>query len=102
MKLFKKDIFNYLILLIVPIISFADFDNSNPQISTIFTRGPVLVYDCNGQNTVCTTVRSYELCSDFNPKNRPCRLIKSFESQQKCIDFQLDIVSNNYEGHFCN
>lgn len=83
-------------------LAFADFDNSDPQISAVFVRGATLLYDCNGNNLVCASDRSFSYCSGFNPEDRPCKLIKKFTKESDCHDLQLKLSSDNFSGEFCN
>jgi len=102
MNIARKDILLALILCTSFAWAQEDFDNSNPTISNVFDRGPLLVYDCNGQNTVCASEDSFKYCSGYNPSDKPCKLIKKFETNDKCNDFQLKIVTDNYDGRFCD
>lgn len=105
MKLFKKDIFKYLLnaLLAFNISSvFADVDNSDPQLNAVFVRGSNLVYDCNGENLVCASQRSLLYCTGYNPADKPCKLIKKFQNESKCNQVQLELTSDNFTGEFCS
>lgn len=106
MKRSKKDIFKYLLLTVgvfsISGLAFCDVANSDPVISSVFVRGSNLVYDCNGKNLVCASERSFSYCKEFNPHNKPCKLIKNFTEVSDCHDLQEELSSDNFSGEFCS
>jgi hypothetical protein len=79
-----------------------------PRISTDFSRGEYLIYDCRNRNYACVNVTSFAYCRklrDDGYKQKkmmlPCAPLKEFESQDECFKEHYKLMHKIAAKPFC-
>jgi len=79
-----------------------------PRISSDFSRGEYLIYDCRNRNYACVNEPSFQKCRKFRDdgyKNKkmllPCAPLKEMGSQEECFKKHYELIHNQLPKAFC-
>lgn len=79
-----------------------------PRISSDFSRGEFLIYDCRNRNFACVNEPSYERCKKLREagyKNKkmvlPCAPLKEFKDQPTCFKKHYSLIHRQKAKAFC-
>lgn len=79
-----------------------------PRISSDFSRGEFLIYDCRSRNFACVNETSFQKCRtlrDNGYKNKkmllPCAPLKELGSQKECFKKHYELIHNQSPKAFC-
>lgn len=80
----------------------------DPQLSSLYQRGPFLVYDCISKHWVCTAKPEKNRCNlarseaiAENDEKLPCATVKAFKDHLECVKFQGFVTNSNMGNRFC-
>lgn len=86
-----------------------DVDQQKGRLSTKYTKGAYLLYDCYDKHWVCTDKLEAENCEEKRREGilehdlrLPCAVLKKHETNSSCIDHQKWVTDQNFTIIFCD